>query len=230
MFQVLQILPVLHIWHILQVMQTLQVSRDCFALQWFEDKLGCHGGVFILLIEIRFSSCDWTAIQTSCFCFHVKSLFRKWGVFGNRVRLCNQFLQRAGKTGFFLSQIVSEEEKYQSTFLPKQIFWIIATTPELSLNTKYANVYKFDGSRSTLLFFRSQTGQQHENIFLSPLPFFLLFVFCSNEKHTCCMWHKNYPNFAVHNLCRNLKISIWDMDEMVGMDGWMNGHPLDSPF
>ena len=21
-----------------------QVSRDCFALQWFEDRLGCHGG------------------------------------------------------------------------------------------------------------------------------------------------------------------------------------------
>ena len=21
----------------------IQVSRDCFVLQWFEDKLGCHG-------------------------------------------------------------------------------------------------------------------------------------------------------------------------------------------
>ena len=69
MFQVLQILPVLHIWHILQIMQTLQVSRDCFALQWFEDKLGCHGGVIILLIEIKFSFGDLTAIQTFCFCF-----------------------------------------------------------------------------------------------------------------------------------------------------------------
>ena len=22
---------------------SIQVSRDCFVLQWFEDKLGCHG-------------------------------------------------------------------------------------------------------------------------------------------------------------------------------------------
>ena len=146
------------------------------------------------------------------------------------MRLCNKFLQRAGKTGFFLSQIVSEEEKYPSSFLPKQIFWIIATTPELSLSTirwilKCANVYKLHGSRSTILFFRSQTGQQHENIFLSPLPFFLPFVFCSKEKHTRCMWNKNYPIYV-----ETLKYTIWDMDGMVGMDGWLNGHPLDSAF
>ena len=158
MFQVLQILPVLHIWHILQIMQTLQVSRDCFALQWFEDKLGCHGGVIILLIEIKFSSCDWTAFQTFCFCFHVESLFRKWGVFGNRVRLCNQFLQRAGKTGFFLSQIVSEEEKYQSTFLPKQIFWIIATTPELTLNTKMCKCVQVRWIKVNIILFQKPNG------------------------------------------------------------------------
>ena len=110
--------------------------------------------------------------------------------------------------------------KYPSIFCPKQMTWIIATTPELSLNTKMWNVYKFDGSRSTLLFFRSQTGQQQENIFLSPPPFFLLFVFCSKEKHTCCLWHKNYQN--VETL--KYPSEIW-MKWLEWMDGWM-----DSPF
>ena len=94
-----------------------------------------------------------------------------------------------------------------------------------SLNTKMCKCVQVTRIKVNHIIFRSQTGQQHENIFLSPPPFFLPFVFCFKEKHTCCTWNKNYPIYV-----ETLKYTIWDMDEMVGMEGWLNGHPLDSAF
>ena len=56
------------------------------------------------------------------------------------------------------SQIVSEEEKYPSTFLPKQIFWIIATTPELTLNTKMCKCVQVRWIKVNIIIFQKPNG------------------------------------------------------------------------
>ena len=158
MFQVLQILLILHIWHIMQIMQTLQVSRDCFALQWFEDKLGCHGGVIILLIEIKFSFCDLTGIQTFCFCFLCWVIVQKMRSLWQSCASVQQISATGRQNRFLLISDCFWGVKYPSIFCPKQMTWIIATTPELSLNTKMCKCVQVWWIKVNIIIFQKPNG------------------------------------------------------------------------